>query len=452
MIEFFQYVLSFLFAIGILITFHEYGHFQVARLCGVKILRFSIGFGKPLWKRIYGKDNTELVIAALPLGGYVKMLDEREGKVEQKDLPRSFNQQPLLQRTAIVLAGPVFNFIFAILAYWVMFMIGLNGLKPEIGEITKESIAYQAGINPDVEIVTVDEKQTKTWGMVMDILVNKIVAGDPVTLTVMNSAGQKSKHTIPANMVGVDDISGEGLLKKLGINPKKINIPAVIGSVQSNLAADIGGLEVNDEVIGVNGEKISDWGTWVEMIQASPEKELYVDVIRDGSHITLKLVPKKKILRDGRTIGFIGAGNLPPEGLFARESYSFFPALLKSIEKTWDMSVLTLRVMGKIITGEASYRNLSGPISIAQYAGESAQGGVASFLWFLGIVSVSLGVLNLLPVPLLDGGHLLFYLIEFIKGSPVSESIQLAGQQIGLALLLCLMILVFYNDITRLVG
>jgi regulator of sigma E protease len=452
MIDFLQHVIAFIFALGVLITFHEFGHFWVARKFDVKILRFSIGFGKPLWKRYFGKDKSELVIAALPLGGYVKMLDEREGEVAASELDRSFNRKPLNQRFAIVLAGPLFNFLFAIMAYWLMFMIGLPGLKPIIGEVTPGSIASQAGLKSDQEIVAIESRQTATWGMVVDTLINKVVDGEEVSITVRDNFGNERTTIINLNGLSIDDLAEDGLLVKLGVEPKKIDVPAIIGSIQFGQAAERAGLEVGDHIIAVDGGTIFNWIEWVEYIRAHPEQELAVEILRNDESITLKLIPAKKESAEGKIIGYIGAGNQPPLNLFGKESYTFFPAFFMAIKRTWDMSWLTLRVLGKIVTGQASYKNLSGPISIAQYAGDSAQSGVAAFLWFLGIVSVSLGVLNLLPIPLLDGGHLMYYIMELLKGSPVSDSIQIVGQQIGIALLLCLMMLVFYNDIMRLIG
>lgn len=450
--DFLQHLLAFLFALGVLITFHEYGHFWVARRFHVKILRFSIGFGRPLWKRHFGEDNTELVVAALPLGGYVKMLDEREGEVLPHELDRAFNRKPIGQRFVIVLAGPLFNFLFAVLAYWIMYMIGLTGLKPIIGEVTPGSIADEAGLKSGQEIIAIDSRKTATWAMVVDALIVDVIGGGKVQFTVRNSQSSDYAVIIDLKDVSIDDLAEQGILERLGVRPGQIKVPAVIGNLTAGLAAERAGFEAGDQIIFVNRHRIADWAGWVEFIQAHPEKELSVEVIRNEEYLTLQLRPEKKETDDGRIIGFIGAANKPPSTLFAKESYTVFPALAKAVEKTWDMSWVTLRMVGKMITGQASYKNLSGPISIAQYAGDSAENGLAAFLWFLGIVSVSLGVLNLLPVPLLDGGHLMYYLIELVKGSPVSETAQVLGQQVGLALLLGLMILVFYNDIMRLVG
>jgi len=452
--EFLQHLFAFVFALGVLVTFHEFGHFWVARKCGVKILKFSVGFGKPLWSRRLGKDQFELIVAALPLGGYVKMLDEREGKVAESELNRAFNRKSLSQRTAIVLAGPVFNFIFAIVAFWFMFMIGLTGLKPIVGEVEQGSIAYLAGLDEGVEIIAVDSRETKTWTMVVDGFVSKIIDAGKVDIKVRDGSVVKIL-TINLEGLSIDDLAEHGLLNKIGITPKKYKVPAIIGDVHSGLPADQAGLIAGDLIVSANGEEIGDWVQWVKYVQARAKQTISIEVKRGDEYLVMDLIPNEKIRDDGSVIGFIGAANQPVkplEEIFAKESYSFIPAFIRGVEKTWDMSWLTLRMLGKMITGQASVKNLSGPISIAQYAGDSAQSGLAAFLWFLGIVSVSLGVLNLLPVPLLDGGHLLYYAVEFIKGSEVSESTQIIGQQIGFTLLLGLMILVFYNDIARLMG
>jgi len=452
--DFLQHLFAFVFALGVLVTFHEFGHFWVAQKCGVKILTFSVGFGKPLWSRRIGKDQFEFIVAALPLGGYVKMLDEREGKVAESELNRAFNRKPLAQRTAIVLAGPVFNFIFAIVAFWFMFMIGLTGLKPIVGEVEQGSIAYMAGLNEGVEIIAVDSRETKTWTMVVDGFVSKIIDAGKVDIKVRDGSVVKNL-TINFEGLSIDDLAEQGLLNKIGITPEKFKVPAIIGDVHLGLPADEAGLIAGDLIVSANGEEIGDWVQWVKYVQARAKQTISMKVKRSDEYIIMEITPDEKIRDDGSVIGFIGAANQlvkPLKEIFAKESYSFIPAFVRGVEKTWDMSWLTLRILGKMITGQASVKNLSGPISIAQYAGDSAQSGIATFLWFLGIVSVSLGVLNLLPVPLLDGGHLLYYVVEFIKGSEVSEATQIIGQQIGFTLLLGLMILVFYNDIARLMG
>ncbi len=452
MMDFLQHLAAFLVALGVLITFHEYGHYWVARRFDVKILRFSIGFGRAVWKKNFGRDNTELVIAALPLGGYVKMLDEREGGVRPEEAHRAFNQKPVTQRMAIVLAGPLFNFLFAILAYWLMYMIGLAGLKPIVGEVRPGSIADTAGLKPGHEIIAVNTHSTATWTMVADYLIDDVIDGGVVGVTVRDAYSNEYALRVDLVEVSIDDLAEQGILERLGITPEQIRLPAVIGKVQPGLVADKAGLKAGDRIMAVDGRPIGDWMEWVNTIQAHPGQTLAVEVMRGEDYLSIMLHPEFRTTEEGRTIGYIGAASQPPANVFARESYAPLPALGKAMERTRDMSWLTLRMLVKMITGEASYRNLSGPISIAQYAGDSAENGLAAFLWFLGIVSVSLGVLNLLPVPLLDGGHLMYYLIELVKGRPVSEAAQVIGQQIGLAMLLGLMVLVFYNDIMRLIG
>jgi regulator of sigma E protease len=451
MMQFFHHLLAFVFTLGILITFHEFGHFWIARKCGVKILRFSIGFGRPLWTRNFGEDRTELVVAALPLGGYVKMLDEREAPVPEPELDRAFNRKPLAQRFAIVLAGPLFNFLFAILAYWVMYMVGLTGLKPVIGAVQPSSAAAMAGLKADEEIISVNSHDTATWTMVVDAMITDIVADKTVELRVRSKAAVERPVVMDLHSISIDDLANKDLLRNLGITPKQLVLPPIIGELQPEGAAMRAGFESGDRVLKVDNVAVPDWRVFVEYIRARPDQLLHVELDRDGQVLVLPLHTEKKDAGDGKTIGYIGAGNQLGSSLIARESYSIFPALARAVARTWNMSWLTLEMLGKILTGEASYRNLSGPVSIAQYAGESAQNGVAAFLWFLGIVSVSLGVLNLLPIPLLDGGHLMYYLIEFVRGRPVPETVQAVGQQIGLALLLGLMVLVFYNDLSRLI-
>jgi regulator of sigma E protease len=455
MIDILQSILAFIVALGLLITFHEFGHYWVARRCDVKILRFSIGFGRAIYKKQFGKDNTEFVIACLPLGGYVKMLDEREGEVKEEELPRSFNYKPLWQRFAIVSAGPIFNFVFAIFAYWIVFVIGVNGLKPFIGDIEPSSISAQSGLASGQEILSINKIKTPTWSTVIDRLVNYTVSGDVINLDVIDSDGIEKKAEIDLSKISIDEMAEGKLLEALGLSVIQLKIPAIIGEILPEGAAEKSGLLQYDEIRSVNGNVVTSWGEWVEIIRKNPDKTLDVEVLRSNSKINVELVPERVKL-ENETIGRIGAAVFRPDDLFDSyftiESYSLPYALIKAVKKTWEMSVLTLRVLGKMIVGQASVKNLSGPISIAKYAGQSAGIGLAAFLSFMAIVSVSLGVLNLLPVPLLDGGHLMYYLVEFVIGKPVSEGIQILGQQIGLVLLLGLMSIAIFNDITRLIG
>lgn len=455
MIDILQSILAFIVALGALITFHEFGHYWVARRCDVKILRFSVGFGRAIYKKQFGKDNTEFVIASLPLGGYVKMLDERESEVKDDELPRSFNYKPLWQRFAIVSAGPIFNFIFAIFAYWIIFVIGVNGLKPFIGDIEPSSISSQSGLVAGQKIVSINEVNTPTWSTVLDALVSHTVSGDVIDIDVIDSEGMEQNVKMDLSRISIDEMAEGKLLEALGLSIIELKLAAIIGEVLPEGAAEKSGLIQYDEIMSVDNKTVTSWGEWVGIIRKNAGKVLEVEILRANSLINVELIPES-IQSDDGIIGRIGAAVFRPDDLFDSyftiESYSLPYAFIKALKKTWEMSVLTLRVLGKMIIGEASVKNLSGPISIAKYAGQSAEIGLVAFLSFMAIVSVSLGVLNLLPVPLLDGGHLMYYLIEFLIGKPVSEGMQILGQQVGLVLLLGLMSIAIFNDITRLLG
>ncbi|MGI9228382.1 MAG: RIP metalloprotease RseP [Gammaproteobacteria bacterium] len=455
MIDVLLSILAFIFALGLLITFHEFGHYWVARKCDVKILRFSVGFGKPLWRRAVGADNTEFVIATLPLGGYVKMLDEREGQVPEAELPRAFNNKPLPQRFAIVLAGPLFNFIFAVFAYWLLFMLGVTGLKPVIGEITPDSPAAVAGLRQGDEIIAVDGVSTRTWNSVFNRLIGRAVAGQVVQFELQGTAAASRTVTLDLGQIGVDEMAaaGGGMLGRLGLAPLRPPAPAIVGEVLSDHPAAAAGLQPGDEILALNDGRIDDWAEFVAAIQAAAGQSLELTIRRGEAELDLDIVPAGQQQADGSVKGFAGVRQSefqPDPAFLATESYTLFPALQKSLVRTAEMSVLTLRVLGQMITGRASVKNISGPIGIAQYAGQTAQLGFVAFLGFLAIISISLGVLNLLPVPLLDGGHLCYYLVEAIKGSPVSDGVQALGQRLGLLALLGLMSLAIYNDILRL--
>lgn len=456
MIDFIQSLGAFLLALGILITFHEFGHFWVARKCDVKVLRFAVGFGRPIWKRYFGKDRSEFIVAALPLGGYVKMLDEREGEVAPEERHRAFNNKSIGQRFAIVVAGPLFNFIFAVFAYWIMFMVGITGLKPVVGEIDSASMVERAGFRPGDEIIRVDDRETPIWSAVMDIIVARVVDEAQVKFTLRGQDGIEREAIVDVSQVSVDDMAGGNLLRTLGLYPKRPVVPAVIGELVQGKPAEQAGLLAGDKIIAVNGAPVKDWMQWVDIIRANPQQPIDVELLRHQQQLSIVIVPESVLTDEGETIGRIGAavddGYTKDKSLVAIQSYSLITAFSRAVTKTAEMSVLTLRILAKIITGKASMKNLSGPISIAQYAGQTAGLGVVAFLGFLAIVSVSLGVLNLLPIPLLDGGHLMYYLIELLKGSPVSEATQVIGQQIGLAMLLGLMGIAFYNDILRLMA
>ncbi len=449
-------LLAFIVAIGILVTIHEFGHYWVARLCGVKVIRFSVGFGKPILIKKMGVDQTEYALAAIPLGGYVKMLDEREGEVAEDELPRAFNRQSVSKRYAIVAAGPIFNFLFAIIAYTLMYLNGVAGIKPYVGDIEQGSIAQLSGIQYKDLVLSVNGNPTLSWQTARLTLMDQAVGSQQIKLQLQGEDLQI--RDVVLNLSGVNFLAEENanLLEKLGMSMWHPDIPPQVVSVIKGGAAEAAGLLVGDEIRMLGHQKVQSIYHWVELIQKNPGVELLLQVMRDGSLVELKITPRVKE-HDGKTIGFIGTENTAviPEKIRQQlrviEKYGLFEALATAVSKTWQMSALTVKVLGKLVIGEASLKNLSGPITIAKYAGLSAKLGFEQFFGFLAIISISLGVLNLLPVPMLDGGHLFFYTIEIIKGSPVSETIEAMGQRVGVTLLMLLMSIAIYNDILRLV-
>jgi regulator of sigma E protease len=450
-------LLAFVAAIGILVTIHEFGHFWVARRCGVKVLRFSIGFGKPLWMKKAGEDRTEYVIAAIPLGGYVRMLDEREGEVAASELPRAFNRQGVGKRIAIVFAGPAFNFIFAIAAYSLMYMNGVSGIKPYIDAPAAASIASAAGMREEDLILAVNGIETPSWEKARLTLLQEAV--DEPELQVLVQGRDLQPRELVLNIRGIPLLRDEqaDVLQQLGLDMWRPDIPPTIDEVIAGGAAEAAGVAAGDQIVSVDGERIVSVRQWVDIIRANADKKLPLVVLRDGREKRLWITPALKE-EEGEAFGFIGVKNsvVYPDEIVERlrvvERYGFFGAGVEAMDKTWQMTVLTLKVLGKLVIGEASLKNLSGPITIAKYAGVSARIGLERFFSFLAIISISLGVLNLLPIPMLDGGHLLYYLVEIVKGSPVSEGVEATGQRIGLAILLILMSIALYNDILRLVN
>jgi regulator of sigma E protease len=445
---------ALIITLGLLIAFHEYGHFWVARRMGVKVLRFSIGFGKPLWTKKAGRDQTEYVLAAIPLGGYVKMLDEREGDVAPEEAHRAFNRQPVKKRIAIVVAGPMFNFVFAIMAYFVMYLIGVPGVKPIVGEVSQASPAFEAGVAKGDEIIQVGNEDTPTWNSVRMALLEQSLDSDRIVIHVKDNAGRI--HDAPLELHGISmEEKQQNLLGRLGMEPFRPAYPAVIGQLTENGAAQRDGLRAGDRILSVNGQTVTLWEDWVNVIRDNPERSLRVELERDNIVEVIILTPKREQTAEGE-IGLIGAAPQVSEEFINRYRavvrYGPVKALWTGVTETWRMAILTLRMLGKMIVGEVSLENLSGPITIATYAGYSASIGLTTFLSFLAIVSISLGVLNLLPIPILDGGHLLVYVIEGVKGKALSDEVQARMQHVGMVILAMLMMLAFYNDIMRLIG
>ncbi len=447
-------LVSFLLALGILISVHEFGHFWVARRLGVKVLRFSIGFWRPLWRRVGRVDGTEYVIAAVPMGGYVKMLDEREGKVAPEERHRAFNRQGLGTRTAIVVAGPLFNLLFAVLAYWGILVVGESGTRPVIGTVAEGSIAAKAGFQRGDQILLVGERATPTWEAVLTAFMGGVLDEEDLPVDVRDASGAKQTRWFDAQALA-DLPEDPAVLSQIGLSPLRPPLPPVIGELVPGESAAAAGLRVGDRILRVEGEAVDTWEAWVGWVRSHPEQALGVEIEREGARLRMEVTPRA-ITQGGERIGRIGAGVAVPPG--HGDEYRILvrlgpvEALGEALRKTYEMSRLMLRVLGRMLIGRASVEHLSGPISIAESAGKSASNGPGYFIKFLAVVSISLGVLNLLPIPVLDGGHLLYFLIEAVKGSPLSERVQLQGQRIGMAFLLMLMGLALYVDLGRLLG
>ncbi|XQW86180.1 sigma E protease regulator RseP [Thalassotalea piscium] len=451
MFEFLWNLSSFIVALGILITVHEYGHFWVARKNGVRVERFSIGFGKPLWRR-KDKQGTEFVIALIPLGGYVKMLDERVDEVSEEDKPYSFNSKSVYQRIAIIAAGPLANFIFAIFAFYLMFILGMPSVKPIIGDIDANSIAAKSLLNPNSEIIEVAGERTLDWTDVNLALAGSI-GEEKITLSVKEEGNASAKQYVLDTKQWTFQPDKESAYASLGIKPyraKTINELALVGE---NSPAEKYGLKVGDQFVAINGKaERNDWEYFSSEIKKYPSKEILLTVKRNGELINLTLIPDS-VERNGSLIGYLGVAPQSepyPKQYLIDIVYGPIDAIGKSIEKTWSLIGLSFDMIGKLITGDVSVKNLSGPIGIAQGAGDHAGYGFVYFLGFLGLISINLGIINILPVPVLDGGHLVYYLIELLTGKPVPEKIQEIGFKFGTLALLGLMSIAIFNDFSRL--
>ncbi|MBW5799239.1 sigma E protease regulator RseP [Halomonas elongata] len=447
-----QNVLAVIVVLGLLITFHEFGHFWVARRCGVKVLRFSVGFGKPLWSR-YDRHGTEFAVAAIPLGGYVKMLDEREGPVPPEERHRAFNHKNVWQRIAIVAAGPLANFLLALVAYWALFVAGTSTVVPMIGEVTPGSPAAKGGLAAGQEITAVEGKAVRSWEEVNLELVSVIGVSGELSVAARDEGDSVAReHRLPVQdwLVRQDPPRP---LATLGVTPWRPEVPAVIDRVAEGEPAASAGLESGDRVLAVDGQPVKDWSHFVEEVQARPGERIDIEVERNGETLTLPLTPRARDREDGASVGYIGAGVAPvawPEEYRREIRYGPLAALGQAASRTGDMTLLTFDAVRKMLVGLISPSNLSGPITIARIAGDSARSGLESFVSFLAYLSISLGVLNLLPIPVLDGGHLLYYVVEVVRGRPVSEHAQAIGLRIGLALVGTLMLMALYFDLMRL--
>jgi regulator of sigma E protease len=445
-------LLAFIAAIAILVVIHEMGHYCVARLCGVKVLRFSVGFGKTIYTKRFANSETDWVISAIPLGGYVKMLDEREGKVVAQELHLAFNRKPVLQRMAIVVAGPVANLLLAILLFWALFIYGVPSLKPVLGKVLPNTPAATASLQAQETIISINEQAIPSWEQVSWVLLDLALQGaTEAHIEARTTQGEVVRHVLNLRALTPDNMD-ENFLHSLGLQPYQPLVPPVIGKLVEGGVAQRAGLLSNDKILRVDSQRIEDWKELVEAVRGHPGQLLKLEIERSGTLRVLNLTPE--IASEANiTVGKIGAApyidRRELDALLTVVRYTPLAAFEHAVRKTWEISKVSLKTLGKMVIGEMSLKNLSGPITIADYAGQSAQMGIVAYLNFLALISISLGVLNLLPIPLLDGGHLLYYMAELIKGSPMSENAWGAGQKVGIVLLFTLMALALFNDFSR---
>ncbi|HXV06940.1 MAG TPA: RIP metalloprotease RseP [Burkholderiales bacterium] len=443
-------LLAFIVALGLLIVVHELGHYMVARWCGVKVLRFSVGFGTPLWLRRFGPDQTEWVVAAFPMGGFVKMLDEREGEVAPHERERAFNRQSVYRRFAIVLAGPLANFLLAIAVYWLLFMHGVPGFKPILGAPPPATAAAQAQIAAGETILRVDDQEVRTWQDVRWALLERAVERQTVTLEVQNEKAEIAFRKLDLSGIEAADLDGD-FLAKIGLT--RLPPPPVVGEVTAGKPGEKAGLKPGDRILAVDGKPLATWDDLVAAVAPKGGAPLTLQLRRGADELTVQVTPET-VQQDGKSIGriWVAPDRAALERQMVEVRYGPLAALGQGAVRTWEVSILSLRMLGRMIVGHVSLKNLSGPITIADYAGQSARMGWVAYASFVALISISLGVLNLLPVPLLDGGHLMYYFIEIIKGRPVSERTLEIGQRIGMVVLFTLMAFALFNDIHRLVG
>lgn len=448
------YVGAFILALGVLVIVHEFGHYLAARLCGVKVLRFAFGFGPTLWSRRAGRDGTEWALAAFPLGGYVKMLDEREGAVAPHELARAFNRQSVGRRAFIVVAGPAANLLLAVFLYWTVFLYGVPELMPRLGAAPAQSTAAVAGVPAGGLVRAVNRQPIATWQELRWEVLRRALDGEVVELEIESPQREIGTYRLDVTRFPLQDLEKDPL-RPLGLVLFRPRVSAVVGRVAPDSAAAEAGFASDDRILSIDGHAVSEWADVSAATRGAAGRRLQIVVERGGRSLSLAVVPRE-VEEGGQRIGRLGllakGADAPQPDMLIEVRYGPFEAASRAVAQTWDTSILSLRMMGRMITGDLSWKNLSGPVTIADYAGQSARMGLSYYLRFLAVISISLGVLNLLPIPVLDGGHLMYYLIEFIQRGPVSERVMEIGQQIGLALLALLMAFAFYNDIIRLVS
>ena len=449
------YLLAFLIVLSVLIVVHELGHFLVARLCGVKVLRFSLGFGPVLWRRRLGADRTEWTLSALPLGGYVRMLDEREGEVAAHELPRAFNRQSVGRRSLIVLAGPLANFLLAFLIYWGLFWQGSEELLPVLGPPELNSPAAEAGVANGMLVLRVEGEAVASWQDFRWLLLRHAAGKARVELDVQDADGATRQVLLDTGVLAAEGWQGEPFAR-LGLRFYQPPLLPVVGEILPDSPGAAAGLRPGDRFLAIDGQPVTRWGEVVDAVRRAPGRALHVRLQRADRVFECDIVPQvaedhgQRIGRIG--VGVAGASDMALPELRTHVRHGFFGAAQKALRKTWEESIFSLQMFGKMLSGEASWRNLSGPVTIADYAGQSARQGSDAYLKFMALVSISLGVLNLLPIPILDGGHLMYHALEVIKGGALSESVMAWGQRIGVFLLFALMAFAFFNDLNRLLG
>ncbi|GGF83859.1 sigma E protease regulator RseP [Alteromonas lipolytica] len=449
MFEFLRNAGAFIIALGILVAVHEWGHYYVARLCGVHVRRFSIGFGKPIWSKV-DKHGTEFALAAIPLGGYVRMLDERIDEVPPEMASQAFNTQSVGKRMAIIAAGPGVNFVFAAIALYAMFLIGITTIKPVIGEVSADSIAAQSGLSANMEIVAVGSRQTEDWEAV-NLELMSYIGQEAMPVTVASAEDSPQQRILDISQWNFDPDS-ESPLQSLGITPFRPKATLTVAYVAENSAASQAGLQQDDKILALDGQTVSAWEDLVAEIKNRPGDEVVIKVNRAGQTYDLSATIGRRDTPEGQD-GYLGVSPFAeawPQGYVFTHQYGLFDAMGKAVDKTWRLMTISVEMIGKLIGGDVSVKNLSGPIAIAQGAGNSAGYGLVYFLSFLALISVNLGIVNLLPLPMLDGGHLMYFTIEWITGRPVPEEVQEWGFRIGAMLLFTIMSIAIFNDITRL--